>query len=195
VRSGKRIVSEVRKRSGSLTAVEPAAEEILLKYWPQIRYRVKSSIGRSTPDWEDVASEILVSVIEAIRKKTFRGESSLATFIYSITSHKIIDYIRQKKRIPEGMSDFGQTFDPSLEAENQERVRLVGELLKKLKPRHADILYLHYYLDLSRNEIANVYGISPGRVGVLITVARKTLRRLMTKLGVERSGVPLLTKP
>lgn len=72
-------------------------EEILLKYWLQISFRVKNSIGRSAPDLEDVGSEILLGVIQALREKTFRGESSLGTFIYSITTNKIIDYIRQKK--------------------------------------------------------------------------------------------------
>lgn len=157
-------------------------EEILLKYWPQISFRVKNSIGRSTPDWEDVGSEILVSVIEAIRKGTFRGESSLETFIYSVTTHKIVDYIRRKMRTLESIPELGEVFDPPTQVEKQEQVRLVAESLKKLRPRHADVLYLHYYLDLSRNEIAQVYGITPGRVGVLIATARKALKGLMKKL-------------
>ncbi len=161
----------------------PTPEEILLKYWPQISYRVKNSIGRSTPDWEDVGSEILLGVIEAIRKGKFRGESALGTFIYSITTHKIVDHIRQKKRAFEQIPEPGQGLDPSLQAEKQERVKLVAELLKNLKPRYADILYLHYYLDLSRNEIARIYGISPGRVGFLIATARKALKNLLRKLG------------
>jgi RNA polymerase sigma-70 factor (ECF subfamily) len=161
----------------------PFAEEILLKYWPQISYRVKNTIGRSTPDWEDVGSEILLGVLEAIRKGNFRGESSLPTFISSITSHKIIDHIRQKKRAFDPIPDIGQTNDPSIQAENRERVRLIGGLLKSLKPRHADILYLHYYLEMSREEIGRVYGISPGRVGVLIAAARKTMKDLIQKLG------------
>lgn len=165
----------------------PAPEEILLKYWPQIRYRVKNSIGRLTPDWEDVGSEILVGVIEAIRKGTFRGESALGTFIYSITTHKIVDHIRQKKRVLEEIPEPGHGFDPYLHVEKQERVKLVAILLKQLKPRYTDILYLHYYLDLSRNEIAQIYGISPGRVGALIAAARNTLKKLMENLGVEGS--------
>ena len=165
----------------------PSPEEILLKYWPQISYRVKNSIGRSTPDWEDVGSEILVGVIEAIRKGTFRGESALGTFIYSITTHKIVDYIRQKKRSLEQIPEPGQGLDPSLQVEKQERVKLVAELLKNLKPRHADILYLHYYLDLSRNEIARIYDISPGRVGALIATARNTMKKLLKKLAVKGS--------
>ena len=168
----------------------PSPEEILVKYWPQISYRVKNSIGRSTPDWEDVGSEILLGVIEAIRKGNFRGESALGTYIYSITTHKIVDHIRQKKRALGQIPEPGQSFDPSIHVEKQERVKLVAELLKTLKPRYADVLYLHYYLDLSRNEIARIYGISPGRVGVLIATARNTLKNLMIKLGVQGSENP-----
>jgi len=184
LRNPKVLVAAIKGKSLSPKREGPTPEEILLKFWPQISYRVKNSIGRSTPDWEDVGSEILLGVIEAIRKGTFRGESALGTFIYSITTHKIIDYIRQKKRDFEQIPEPGQGLDPSLHVEKQERVKLVAELLKNLKPRYADILYLHYYLDLSRNEIARIYGISPGRVGVLIATARKTLKNLTNKLGV-----------
>jgi len=176
----------IKTKPSSPRRRESSPEETLLKYWPQISYRVKNSIGRSTPDWEDVGSEILLGVIEAIRKGSFRGESALGTFIYTITTHKIVDYIRQKYKAPLPVPESGQGCDPSVQAEQQERVRLVAELLKKLKPRYADILYLHYYLDLSRNEIARIYGISPGRVGVLISAARNTLGDVMKSLGVPK---------
>jgi RNA polymerase sigma-70 factor (ECF subfamily) len=166
----------------------PDPAEILLKYWPQVSFRVKNSIGRSTPDWEDVASEILVSVVEALRKKTFRGESTLGTFVYSITTNKIIDHIRQKKKIVPGIPEPGHDFDPYLHVENQERVRLVSKFLKKLKPKYADILYFHYYLDLPQNEIARIYGISLGRTSALITAARNTLGNLIKNLPLDRSG-------
>jgi len=157
-------------------------EEILLKYWPQISFRVKNSIGRLTPDWEDVASEILVSVIEALRKKKFREESSLGTFIYSVTSHKIIDFIRKKKKVLPKMPPTGSAFDPYLQVETKERVRLVSRCLKELKPKYADILYLHYYLDVPQSEIARIYGISTGRMSSLIQTARNTLRDLINNL-------------
>jgi RNA polymerase sigma-70 factor (ECF subfamily) len=184
----RKLAAAVHRESAEPEEGSPSAEEILLKYWPQISYRVKSTIGRSTPDWEDVGSEILLGVIEAIRKGTFRGESALPTFIYSVTSHKIVDYIRQKKKFLEPVPEPGPGFDPSRQAEDQERVKLVAGLLKKLKPRHADILFLHYYLDLSREEIARVYGISAGRVGVLIVAARKTMKELIKKLGASWPG-------
>ncbi len=166
----------------------PDPTEILLKYWPQISFRVKNSIGRVTPDWEDVASEILVGVIEALRRKKFRGDSSLGTFIYSITTNKIIDHIRQKKRTLNGIPEPGNTFDPYLHVENQERVRLIARYLKVLKPRYADILYLHYYLDLPQSEIAEIYGLSTGTMNKLIRAARNTLKKLMKSLPLEETG-------
>ncbi len=166
----------------------PDPEEVLLKYWPQISYRVKNSIGRTTPDWEDVASEILVAVIEALRRNKFRGESSLGTFIYSVTTNKIVDHIRQKKKILSPIPELGRDSDPYYHVENQERVRLIARFLKQLKPKYADILYLHYYLDLPMSEIAQIYGISPGTMHMWIKKARNTLKKLMRNLPVEGSA-------
>jgi RNA polymerase sigma factor (sigma-70 family) len=166
---------------------KPDPTEVVLKYWPQISFRVRNSIGRTTPDWEDVASEILVAVIEALRRKKFRGESSLGTFIYSVTTNKIIDHIRQKRRALTEIPETGQAFDPYAHVENQERIRLVAGCIKKLKPRHADILYLHYYLDLPQREIADIFGISTGRMNRLIRSARITLKKLMKSLPLKEA--------
>lgn len=169
------------KKPGSETE-GPNAEEVLLKYWPQVSFRVKKSIGHSAPDWEDIVSEILLNVIEAIRLDKYRGESSLGTFIYAVTTNKIIDHIRQKRKVLGGIHEPRPEFDPALQAEAQERVRLVANCLKKLKPKHADIMYLHYYLDLPLCEIAQVYGTSAGTMHKLIKVARKNLKDLMKTL-------------
>jgi RNA polymerase sigma-70 factor (ECF subfamily) len=175
------------KKGQSITRTDPDPTEILLKYWPQISFRVKNSIGRATPDWEDVASEILVGVIEALRREKFRGESSLGTFIYSVTTNKIIDHIRQKKRTLNEIPEPGNIFDPYIHVENQERVRLVARYIRKLKPRYADILYLHYYLDLPQSEIAAIYGLSTGTMNKLIRAARNTLKKLMKSLPSEET--------
>jgi RNA polymerase sigma-70 factor (ECF subfamily) len=165
----------------------PDLEEILLKYWPQISFRVKNSIGRSTPDWEDIGSEILLSVIEALRKKTFRGQSSLGTFIYSITTNKIIDFIRQKKKVLREVPAPGLDSDPYFSVEKDEKAKLVSMCLKELKPKDADILYLHYYLDLPQTEIAKIYGVSQTRVSDMAIRARKTLKSLMENLTSRES--------
>ncbi len=167
---------------GSAKIVVPDPEELLLKYWPQIGYRVKNSLGRSTPDWEDVVSEILLDVIKALRRGTYRGDSSLGTFIYAVTTNKIIDQIRQKKKVLREVPELGRDFDPALDAEARERVGQVAGFLKKLKPKYADILYLHYYLDVPPSEIARIYGTSTGTMYKLIRKARTNLKGLVRTL-------------
>ncbi len=78
---------------------ETNLEEIYAKYGPVISFRVRKSLGASNPEWEDIVNEIITNVIEKIKKKEFRGESSIGTFIYTITSRRIIDYIRQKTKV------------------------------------------------------------------------------------------------
>ena len=169
------------KKRGS-EAEEPNAEEALLKYWPQVSFRVKRSIGHSAPDWEDIVSEIFLNVIEAIRLDKYRGESSLGTFIYAVTTNKIVDHIRQKKKVLGGIHEPSQEFDPALQVETRERVRQVADCLKKLKPKYADIMYLHYYLDLPLCEIAEIYGTSAGAMHKLIKGARNNFKNLMKTL-------------
>jgi RNA polymerase sigma-70 factor (ECF subfamily) len=153
-------------------------EEVILKYWPQIRYRVIKTFGYNNPEWEDTASEILLSVIEAIKFERFREESSIGTFIYSITSNKIVDAIRKKGKAVHTVEVPEKFLDPKNHIERKETAIYVSDLIKTLKPRHADILYLYYYIDLSQIQIAKIFGISSRRVHAILNEAKRSLKRL-----------------
>jgi RNA polymerase sigma factor (sigma-70 family) len=154
-------------------------EEIIIKFWPQIRYRVIKSLGYYNPEWEDTASEILLSVVEAIKFGRFREESSIGTFIYSITSNKIVDAIRRKGKAFPSVEEPEKFLDPKNHIERKECSLYVAELIKTLKPRHADMLYLHYYIDLSQIQIAKIYGISSRRVHTILNDAKRSIKRLV----------------
>jgi RNA polymerase sigma-70 factor (ECF subfamily) len=156
----------------------PDIEKIILKFWPQIRYRVIKSLGYHNPEWEDTASEILLSVVEAIKYEKFREESSMGTFIYSITSNKIVDAIRKKEKAIHSVEEPEKFLDPKDHIERKERSIYVAELIKTLKPRHADMLYLHYYIDLSQIQIAKIFGISSRRVHSILNDAKRSLKKL-----------------
>ncbi|NOR15401.1 MAG: sigma-70 family RNA polymerase sigma factor, partial [Candidatus Aminicenantes bacterium] len=109
----------------------------------------------------------------------FRGDSSIGTFIYSITSRKIIDYIRRKTRDLKHIPEPYNPDDPHDHLEKKERNEIIYSSLKKLKPRHADILYMYYYLDVPRAQIAQIYSLSPRWVSEIIKSARKSLKRII----------------
>lgn len=154
-------------------------EEIIVKFYPQISFRVKKSIGHLNPEWEDICSEILISVIEALKTGKFRGDSSIGTFIYSITSKKIIDYIRKKTRVLKHLPEPNASADPHKSLENKQKEDRILSAIRKLKPKHADMVYLHYYLGLSYSEIAQIFSLSPRWVSEIIKTARKSLERII----------------
>lgn len=154
-------------------------EEIILQYKPLISYRVRRSLGFSNPDWEDVVAEIFINVIEKIKAGKFRGESSIGTFIYTITSRRIIDYIRLKKKRIKYAPEPTPPLDPHQSLEKKQDVELITEHIKKLKPLYCDILYSYYYGDLTQKEIAGIFGISTSKVNYLIHHAQKLLRKMI----------------
>jgi len=50
--------------------------------------------------------------------------------------------------------------DPQEECERNERSVILFHALRRLKPRFAEMLYMSYFLDLSRKEIAQTFGLS-----------------------------------
>lgn len=166
--------TKVEKRKSDLNT-----EEIINKYRPIVSFRVKKSIGVQTPEWEDVVNEIMVNVIEKLKKGEFRGESSIGTFIYTITSRRIIDYIRQKSKVLKHAPEPNPYLSPQERIEDKERAEWIAKAIEKLKPKYKEVLYLYYYQELSREEVAKRLNITPRRVSERVNYAQKLLRKVM----------------
>ena len=154
-------------------------DAIVAKYRPVVSFRVKKSIGVRTPDWEDVVNEIMINVVEKLKKGEFRGDSSIGTFIYTITSRRIIDFIRKKSKVLKHAPEPNPYLSPQEHVENRERAQWIADSIEKLKPKYKEILYLYYYQELSREEVAKKLNISPRRVSERGNYAQKLLRKVM----------------
>jgi RNA polymerase sigma-70 factor (ECF subfamily) len=152
-------------------------DEAILTYRPVISFRVRKALGSATPDWEDVVDEILMQAIEKVKNGAFRGDSSVGTFLYTITSRRIIDHIRQKTKVLRHAPEPAPFPDPHVEAEGRERARTIAEAVGRLKPKFRDVLYLYYYKELSRDEVARELGISPRRVSERVNYAIKLIKK------------------
>ncbi len=156
-------------------------DEIVAKYRPIISFKVKKAIGAHTPEWEDVVNEVLINVIEKLEKSEFRGESSIGTFIYTITSRRIIDYIRRKSKVLKYAPEPIPFSNPHKDVEDEERADNMAKLMEQLKPKYKEVLYLYYYKDLSREEVAGRLNITPRRVSERVNYAQKLLRKMVIK--------------
>lgn len=161
--------------------VEVDLDEVVVKYRPIVSFKVKKSLGTQTPDWEDVVNEIITQVIEKVKKREFRGDSSIGTFIYTVTTRRIVDYIRQKTKILKGIPEPAPLPDPCDNAESREKARVLADAIKQLKPKFKEVLNLYYYQELSREEVAQRLGISPRRVSERLNYAQKLLRKMISQ--------------
>ena len=154
-------------------------DAIVAKYRPVVSFRVKKSIGVQTPDWEDIVNEIMINVVEKLKKGEFRGDSSIGTFIYTITSRRIIDFIRKKSKVLKHAPEPDPYVSPQEHIENRERAQWIAESIEKLKPKYKEVLYLYYYKELSREEVAKRLKISSRRVSERVNYAQKLLKKIM----------------
>jgi RNA polymerase sigma factor (sigma-70 family) len=156
-------------------------DQIIVKFRPLIGFKVRKALGAATPDWEDIVNEVLMQVSEKITSGDFRGESSIGTFIYTITSRRIVDHIRRKTRVLRDAPESGHLPDPHEEVERSEQVGLLLQAIRKLRPRHREALELFYLKELPREEVARRMGISPAKVSEWANYAKKSLRKMMAR--------------
>ena len=156
-------------------------EEVITKYRPIIGFKVRKAFGYLNPEWEDIVNEICTNVIEKVNKGEFKGKSSIGTFIYTITSRRIADYIREKSKTLKHSPEPTEFPSPQKVLENKERAELLADAIKNLKPKYREILYLYYYKELSRKEVAQKLGITPARVSERVDYAQKLIKKIIKR--------------
>jgi RNA polymerase sigma-70 factor (ECF subfamily) len=156
-------------------------DEIVARFRPIVGFKVKKSLGGGNPDWEDMADEILMQAIAKIKSGEFRGESSVGTFIYTIASRRIVDYIRQKSKVLKEIPEPHASPDPHDRVEGDERAQQLALAVHKLKTKYRDVLKLYYYQELPREEVAHRLGITPAKVSERVNYALKLLRKALEK--------------
>jgi RNA polymerase sigma-70 factor (ECF subfamily) len=57
----------------------------------------------------------------------------------------------------------------------------MAEAIRKLKPKYREVLYLYYYKELSREEVAQKLGITTRRVSERVNYSQKLLKKLIQK--------------
>ena len=149
-------------------------------------YRLMADPG----DAYDVVQEVFLKVFRNIG--TFRGQSSLKTWIYRIAVNEVHNYrrwvFRHKRREvvieeeQEGGRNYGDTvpdrgrspYDCALDGEK--RV-MIEEALARINPVFRAAVVLRDVEDLGYEEIADILGVSLGTVKSRITRGREAMRR------------------
>ena len=176
------------------------AYEILIQRYQQPVYSLVCRLMNDPSDAPDIVQEVFLKVFRNIG--SFRGNSSLKTWIYRIAVNEAYNHRRwfcrhQRQEVAlgveegtpnyaGGMTDPGRS--PFDQASDRETRALVEHALEKVNPKFRAAVVLRDIEDLSYEDIATVLDVSLGTVKSRIMRGREALRKILEgRLELETS--------
>ena len=158
-------------------------EELFRTYHNDV-YRYLYSLSHDASLSEDLASEVFLKVVKSIG--TFRGESDIKTWLFSIARHEWYDYLRKKNRQirTEALTEVYESMDlgPEAKYHSQEVIERIYHLLEREPERTRNIVLMR--LDgYSFYEIGTKFGISESSARVIDFRTKEKLRKILKKEG------------
>lgn len=178
-------------------AGDRAAFEALIARHQRPVYSLVSRMIFSREEADDVASEVFVLAFQNITR--FRGEAAFSTWLYRIAVNLSLKRIKKLSKMKavsleevrekrgEGILE-DDAAEPSEEAESSQRARVVQGAVAQLPPKHRAVVSLHYFADMSCDEIAEILGCSVGTVWSRLHYSMKKLKAALEAEGVGPEG-------
>ena len=167
-------------------AGDTAFYSLLVDRYKSMVFTVALKMIKQREDAEEVAQDVFLKAFAAI--ETFRGDSKLSTWLYRITYHKSLDYIKKKKRRPitESM-DVSERFDIGTldrrmnNLEQNERKDCIKAAIDELAEEDAALITFFYLEELNLKEIEQITGLSSNTIKVKIFRGRKRLLEILKR--------------
>jgi len=174
---------------------DAAFVQIMERYRAKI-FTVTLGLLRNHADAEEITQDTFIRAHRGLGR--FRGDSSLATWLYRIAvnlaRNRYWYFFRRRRQdslsLDCALSEYNAgTFsdlvadvaqDPAQEAATGEFTKLINACMEQLDARHREILTLRNVLNRSYDEIAQTLGINVGTVKSRIARARENLRALLS---------------
>lgn len=171
---------------------DEAAFSILVEHYKSMVLRCTRSILHNPAEAEDAAQDAFVMIFK--RVDTFRGESSLKTWVYRIArntalnrlrslsrrhyaGHESLDSVRELAQDPDDSPSRRTT--PEGDLERRELASSLNSHLDSIDATHREILILRDVEELSYDEIAVALDLTVGTVKSRIFRARAAMRQRM----------------
>lgn len=143
-------------------------------------YSLACRMAGSAEDGEDLLQEIF---LQAYRKLgTFKGDSSLGTWLYRLALNHCLDYVRSRqarmKKVTESL-DGDAAFQPTARRDTPITRIDLDRALERLPDGCREAFVLHDVEGLDHKEVAALLGIAEGTSKSQVFKARLRLRALL----------------
>lgn len=171
-------------RSGS----EAAMKRFYQRY-ADIIYRFALRTLQNPGDASEVVNEVLLQVWQ--KPDSFRGASSVKTWVLGITHHKAVDVVRRNRRhhdnhVSDEVIDLETDVAPGcmltdshVMADNQ---RFVRHCMQTLSEDHRQVVHLTFFEELSYPDIAGLLGVPLGTVKTRMMHAKNLLMNCLHRV-------------
>ncbi len=172
---------------------EIAAFETLMRAYENRVYTLALRSTGSEHDAADITQEVFLRAWRNL--DSFRGDSSLSTWLYRVTANLCVDLARKKTgegapaSIDDEESPAAAVADPvrmnrpEEAAENNALRQELQYALSQISEEHRRIVILRDVGGLSYADIARTLGLEEGTVKSRLARARAALRRILTERG------------
>ena len=153
-------------------------------------YNLALQYVQNTWDAEDITQEVFVKVHQHLHR--FDNDmASLKTWIYKITIHQCLDFIKAKKakkrfgfitslfsrETNEPLEDVAHFNHPGVLAEDREALQQVFHFINQLPDNQRTVFILARLEDKSQKEIAEIMGITAKAAESLLQRAKQSLQK------------------
>lgn len=163
---------------------EDALGEIVRAYSDQLLYFVCPTV-KNIQTAEEIVADSFVHI--ALKKRAFRGDSSLKSYLFAVAHNLAVDYVRKASRRGELPSEDIETVRDMTELDSRllrdERDRHLHDAMSELCEDYRAVLYLVYFENMTADQAASVMKKSKKQTENLIFRARKALRAILEKDG------------
>lgn len=163
-----------------------ALEELLFACEKRV-YNIAYRFMGNEADAYDMAQESLIKIYKSIR--SFKGESSLSSWIYRLTVNTCMDGLRKRKNAPvslEGSIEMGASFEdtytesPETQAVSIEDAEDIRKAINVLSDAYRSVIVMRDIDGFSYEEISQFLNISVGTVKSRINRGRQRLKELLS---------------
>ncbi len=127
---------------------------------------------------EDVVQEVFFSVHKHLKK--FRHESSLKTWITTITINKCRSYHRRQKIKETLMAGLRQNArQQNHQLQNTDKHEQLKIMIQKLKPKYREVIIMRYLEEMELDQIETVTGLSKSLINVRLHRGKKKLKEVL----------------
>lgn len=165
------------------------AATVFVRKYQKFVYSTALRFVQNYEDADDIAQEVFIKAIEKI--KNFRGDSSLSTWLYRITTNQCTNYNRKKRFLSmfsKDSSSDDEYFDiaandltPIQTMENKEFEVKFKRMLAQLPEKQRETFALRYFDEMPYEEISKMLGTSVGGLKANYFQAVQKLALLLKK--------------